>query len=631
MEKLTDGYYLSTYITIDRLSNIYDVKMINRHDQNIALWKKESEVISLVHYWEVERLTERKHHCYAWYDKEQFYGVMNDILSRYDISMNDINAVWGTMGIDKNFNFENSSLYTYHGLCHLFSALLLETEVFYNETIIAFDLDFASDYETENRESREKAGCYEHVGCVSVKGEITYFPIESPAALWASAAARHNMEEGTLMALCSATKCQFKESCFDYRKNITGCERVVYNSFFDSIDRLTEDEFRECAMGYDEGFSIEDNKISAAMKLVQAYSKYLMDCQVGSILKKFDLNAEDCCLAVSGGFGLNCPTNSYLMNKYRFKCFQAPPCINDSGQALGCGLYEFYKTGEKIRFSFGHNAFKGNDVALTDKVITQLQDSEYVLSISGFDAEIAVQDIIEGPVVWMEGRAEIGPRALGHRSIIASPADIKIKDQMNTIKQRQFWRPVAPMVLEEMVDEYFMNGYTSEFMLNVFNVRPDKLEVIPAIAHIDGTARVQTVSGNLGYISQLLEQFYKKTGIPVICNTSLNDRGEAIIDDPLRAVEFAIEKKINVVYINGNRIAINQEAKYRGEWKNRLPYVSLERPDKEELKLRLNPYKLSEDIICRICKSAKYRKEFNLTDKNDLDKIKKIWKDYIVE
>ena len=355
--------------------------------------------------------------------------------------------------------------------------------------------------------------------------------------------------------------------------------------------------------------------------MVQDYSIRMMDSLVGNIINHYALSAERCILAIAGGFGLNCPTNTYLLNKYKFKRLQVPPCINDSGQSLGAGLLAFYQSGEKFHFSFGHDAFKGNRVCFSREYKKELLDSQYIKSINEFSVEQAVADIENGPVIWMEGRAEIGPRALGHRSILAAPTSIEIKNRLNTIKQRQFWRPVAPMVLQSALADYFIEKQPSEFMLNVYHLKPEYKYKVPAILHLDGTARVQTITEDFGRIYEILHCYYKKCGIPMICNTSLNDKGEAMIDDPLRAIEFALEKGIDIVYINGERIELKKGMHYKGDWKKRSPQIVLSQEVSSELQEKLNPYHVPDNLIAKICKSSKYRYSFDLTKKKDVELI----------
>jgi carbamoyltransferase len=150
-------------------------------------------------------------------------------------------------------------------------------------------------------------------------------------------------------------------------------------------------------------------------------------------------------------------------------------------------------------------------------------------------AEILVQDKVIG---WFQGRMEFGPRALGARSILASPMHPEMQARLNEIKDREDFRPVAPVVLEEDAAEWFVGADQSPFMLFIYDVRPEKADKIPAVRHTDGTARIQTINrGQNPVYYDLLQAFKRRTGVPVLVNTSFNTRGEPIVCTPRDAVE----------------------------------------------------------------------------------------------
>jgi carbamoyltransferase len=150
-------------------------------------------------------------------------------------------------------------------------------------------------------------------------------------------------------------------------------------------------------------------------------------------------------------------------------------------------------------------------------------------------ARILAQDRIVG---WFQGRMEFGPRALGGRSILASPLSPDMQQRLNEIKDREDFRPVAPVVLEEAAADWFVRGDISPFMLFVYDVAPDKAARIPAVRHVDGTARIQTINraqNPLYY--DLVKAFGERTGVPVLVNTSFNTRSEPVVCTPRDAVE----------------------------------------------------------------------------------------------
>jgi carbamoyltransferase len=138
---------------------------------------------------------------------------------------------------------------------------------------------------------------------------------------------------------------------------------------------------------------------------------------------------------------------------------------------------------------------------------------------------------------WFQGRMEFGPRALGARSILASPCQGSMKDRMNEIKDREDFRPVAPAVLEEEAEKWFSGPARSPFMLFVNRVRPEAAGRIPAVCHVDGTARVETVSrASNPLFHELISAFRDRTGVPVLINTSFNFGGEPIVETPADAI-----------------------------------------------------------------------------------------------
>jgi carbamoyltransferase len=155
--------------------------------------------------------------------------------------------------------------------------------------------------------------------------------------------------------------------------------------------------------------------------------------------------------------------------------------------------------------------------------------------VAGEAAALLAEDQIIG---WFQGRMEFGPRALGSRSILASPIHADMQARLNEVKDREDFRPVAPVVLEEDAPEWFVGATRSPFMLFVYDVQPDKADRIPAVRHVDGTARIQTVNaGQHPRYHALLRAFKEKTGVPVLVNTSFNTLGKPIVCTPRDAVE----------------------------------------------------------------------------------------------
>lgn len=241
-------------------------------------------------------------------------------------------------------------------------------------------------------------------------------------------------------------------------------------------------------------------------------------------------------LCLAGGLFLNCVANHKLLVETPFKEVFIQPAAGDGGGALGAAAFAYYE-------------FLGNkrDYVMTDAALGPEFSGEQIKRIlrrdgipfkemewSKLTTDIAGK-ISRGEIIgWFQGKMEIGPRALGHRSLLADARNPQMKDLLNSrVKHRESFRPYAPLVLEEKALEYFDLKKLSPFMLLAVPVREDKKNVIPSATHVDGTARVQTVSKNTNpKLWELLKAFEKITGVPVILNTSFNLRGEPIVCAP---------------------------------------------------------------------------------------------------
>ena len=246
---------------------------------------------------------------------------------------------------------------------------------------------------------------------------------------------------------------------------------------------------------------------------------------------------ENLCMA--GGVALNCVMNAVIRDKGPFKNIWVQPAAGDAGTALGAALWvdvQQRKTNERS-FVMEH-AYWGPEY--TDEEIEAFLKWTKVSyrrlnNVAKEAAQILAQDKVIG---WYQGRMEFGPRALGSRSILASPIHAEMQARLNDIKDREDFRPVAPVVLEEDAPEWFNDASYSPFMLFVYDVNDDKADNIPAVRHVDGTARIQTINQRQHpcYYA-LLKEFKKLTGVPVLVNTSFNTRGEPIVCTPRDAVE----------------------------------------------------------------------------------------------
>jgi carbamoyltransferase len=242
---------------------------------------------------------------------------------------------------------------------------------------------------------------------------------------------------------------------------------------------------------------------------------------------------------MAGGVALNCVMNARLRDRGPFKRIWVQPAAGDAGTALGAALWIDAReraTSER-EFRMDH-AFFGpgfSDDEIEQFLIWSKLPYRKLDNVAEEAAELLAQDKVIG---WFQGKLEFGPRALGARSILASPIHAEMQERLNDIKDREDFRPVAPVVLEEEAANWFVRGEVSPFMLFVYDVQPDKASGIPAVRHVDGTARIQTINReqNPPYYD-LLQAFYRRTGVPVLVNTSFNTRGEPIVNTPRDAVE----------------------------------------------------------------------------------------------
>ena len=254
-------------------------------------------------------------------------------------------------------------------------------------------------------------------------------------------------------------------------------------------------------------------------------------------------------LAMAGGVALNCVMNARIRDAGLFRNVWVQPAAGDAGTALGAALWVDYRSRKAKRWSMEH-AFFGPAYS-PDEIEAFLRRGKIryrrLTDIPGQTAELLAQDKIIG---WFQGRMEFGPRALGGRSILASPLSPDMQRRLNEIKDREDFRPVAPVVLEEEAPRWFVDAGRSPFMLFVHDVAPDKAGRIPAVRHVDGTARIQTVNraqNPLYY--DLVAAFGRATGVPVLVNTSFNTRSEPVVCTPRDALECFWTSPIDALVI----------------------------------------------------------------------------------
>jgi carbamoyltransferase len=294
--------------------------------------------------------------------------------------------------------------------------------------------------------------------------------------------------------------------------------------------------------------------ITQKHKNLAATSQALLEKAAESLLDEIYDHTGYRNLVIGGGVGLNCSMNGKLALLEQNKNTYVSSAPGDNGVVIGAGQLA-YKALEEFRPEKLDHAYFGpefNDEEVK-KVISGLGIKKYEKTQS--PSVDAAEDIASGNIIgWFQGKMEFGPRALGNRSILAKPGSAVIRDRVNDIKHREKWRPLAPSVLRKDMKKYFEISHDSPFMSFTFPVKESRYKELQGVTHVDGTARLQTVEEftNKTYYD-LIKEYGKISGIPVILNTSFNDRGQPIVRTPLDAISSFLRMNLDKLYI-GNYI-----------------------------------------------------------------------------
>ena len=285
---------------------------------------------------------------------------------------------------------------------------------------------------------------------------------------------------------------------------------------------------------------------------VQKVTEEILLKQVNHLYEQY--GTKNLCMA--GGVALNCVANGRIQRETKFENLFVQPAAGDGGGAVGAALYVYHhvlnkKNVEKFRMPYLGSGFEDSQI----QEFLDANDIEYKKLDRDELIEATASAIVSANVIgWYQGRQEFGPRALGHRSILADPTNLKMQDILNAkIKHREMFRPFAPSCLAEKAEEYFeLEGKESPYMLLVAKVKDSHMGKLPSITHVDGTARVQTVKRedeSLYY--DLIEAVGNKNGYYVVVNTSFNVRGEPIVRTPEEAYNCFMRTEMDVL-VMGN-------------------------------------------------------------------------------
>ncbi len=315
---------------------------------------------------------------------------------------------------------------------------------------------------------------------------------------------------------------------------------VVGNLFSDHFEKVFGKP-----RGKDEELTQDHNDIAAS---VQRVTEELLIHILSHLQKRTGLKA----VCIAGGVAQNSVANGKFIGSTGFEKLYIPSAGHDAGLSMGSALYQYHQMLNRPRTEPVFSAYTGSkfsneeiEALLTQKGIQykRLPDSEL------YDRVVA--KLIEpGVVGWFSGRAEFGPRALGARSIIADPRNARAKDLLNSkIKRRESFRPFAPSILKEYVGEYFEKVEDVPFMEKVFPIKKEKQQFIPAVTHVDGTGRLQTVSKDVSprYYA-LIDKFRERTGVPILLNTSFNEN-EPIVNTPAEALDCFLRTQMDMLVL----------------------------------------------------------------------------------
>jgi len=267
-------------------------------------------------------------------------------------------------------------------------------------------------------------------------------------------------------------------------------------------------------------------------------------------------NCDNICIA--GGVAQNSVANGKILKNTPFKKMYIPSASHDAGTSLGATLYFYNHVLKNERQAPIYDAYTGSK--FTEEQIAQtLKDRDVAYEVYEGDElyDVACSALVDGGVLgWFQGRAECGPRALGHRSILVDPRRKDAKELLNQkIKRRESFRPFAPSILREHVGDYFEQVDDVPFMEKVFQIKEEKRSIIPAVTHVDGSGRLHSVDKGDRYYT-LIERFYKATGVPVLLNTSFNEN-EPIVNNPEEALDCFLRTKMDML-VMGNHVVVRK-------------------------------------------------------------------------
>ncbi|WND32867.1 carbamoyltransferase C-terminal domain-containing protein (plasmid) [Streptomyces sp. BB1-1-1] len=274
-------------------------------------------------------------------------------------------------------------------------------------------------------------------------------------------------------------------------------------------------------------------------------------------------------LCIAGGVGLNAVANGVLARSGIFDRIFVQPAAGDNGQAVGLAYYGYVNAGKARDLKPISHSYtgRGYDTTAIVEYLDAVGASYEVIDTDGLTDRTAAE-LAQGAVIgWFQGGSEYGPRALGHRSILADPRPEDMRDRINQqVKMREMFRPFAPSVLESHVNKVFDTSTAADtrFMLSCCPVREEWQQMVPAICHVDGTARIQIVAPDVDeQYHRLIASFFETTGVPLVLNTSLNIRGMPLVETPADAIQCLLSSDLDALYIHNIRVVYPEHERIR--------------------------------------------------------------------
>ena len=396
-------------------------------------------------------------------------------------------------------------------------------------------------------------------------GEITFFEkinIKNSLGFFYNRAAEFtglygkHREVGKFMGLASYGKPTMKMPLYPSRNGLlfNTLPNVENESIFNSLS-LRQQQFRkyfeENCFPYETG-NVEE--IMSYANFAASAQKSLEDVLIDFARQlKVITNSDN--LVLAGGVALNCSANGKIEQSGIFKNVFIPPFPSDAGTAIGSALEVYHKlygkagTKNTLKMAGLGISYSQNDILVT--VEKYKERIKYSMMNENEIYDFVAKEISGGKIVgWVQDGFEAGPRALGYRSILADPRTRRSLIKLNLIKDREMWRPIAPSVLKEKYCDFFEGNADSKYFMNIAAiVKEDKRKNIPAVVHVDNTARPQVVSKEHQKYHRLISAFFELTDVPVLCNTSFNSRGMPLVNTPEDAIKCFLESEIDLLII----------------------------------------------------------------------------------